>query len=124
MDTTQTTSSTERITRTKTAKRRTSTSEKYDKNMTINVTAITTSTVIGNIVQKATIRSGETTSTEAISKAPQVPEAKASGNGGEESVILDLLRSMYFTYRFMKGTLLKDLRSAVLVMRNRVCYAK
>lgn len=122
MDTTQTTSSTGRITRTKTAKRRTSTSEKYEKNMTINVTAITT--VIGNIVQKATNRSGETTSTEAISKAPQVPEAKASGSGGEESVILDLLRSMYFTYRFMKGTLLKDLRSAVLVMRNRVCYAK
>lgn len=122
MDTTQTTSFTERITRTKTAKRRTSTSEKYEKNMTINVTAITT--VIGNIVQKATIKSGEATSTEAISKAPEVPEAKASGSGGEESVILDLLRSMYFTYRFMKGTLLKDLRSAVLVMRNHVCSAK
>ena len=90
--------------------------------MTSNVTAITT--VIGNIVLKTTIRSGETTTTEAISKAPQVPEAKTSGSGGEESVILALLRSMYFTYRFMKGTLLKDLRSAVLVMRIHVCYAK
>ena len=69
--------------------------------MTSNVTAITT--VFGNIVLKTTIRSGETTTTEAISKALQVPEAKASGSGGEESVILDLLRSMYFTYRFMKG---------------------
>lgn len=122
MGTTQTTSSTERITRTKTATRRTSTSEKYEKNMTSNVTAITT--VIGNIVLKATIRSGEPTGTEAISKAPQVPEAKASGSGGKESVILDLLRSMYFTYRLLKGTLLKDLRSAVLVMRIHVCYAK
>jgi len=122
MDTTQTTSSTERLTRTKTVTRRTSTSEKYEKNMTSNVTAITT--VIGNIVLKTTIRSGETTTTEAISKALQVPEAKTSGSGGEESVILALLRSMYFTYRFMKGTLLKDLRSAVLVMRIHVCYAK
>jgi len=122
MDTTKTTSSTERMRRTKTATRRTSTSEKYEKNMTSNVTAITT--VIGNIVLKATIRSGETTTTEAISKALQVPEAKASGSGGEESVILDLLRSMYFTYRFMKGTLLKDQRSAVLVMRIHVCYAE
>ncbi|XP_067049303.1 uncharacterized protein [Acropora muricata] len=79
MDTTHTTSSTERITRTKTAKRRTSTSGKYEKNMTSNFTAITT--VFGNIVLKTTIRSGETTTTEAISKALQVPEAKASGSG-------------------------------------------
>ncbi|XP_074625711.1 uncharacterized protein LOC141883939 isoform X2 [Acropora palmata] len=79
MDTTQTTSSTERLTRTKTVTRRTSTSEKYEKNMTSNVTAITT--VIGNIVLKTTIRSGETTTTEAISKALQVPEAKTSGSG-------------------------------------------
>ena len=49
--------------------------------MTSNVTAITT--VFGNIVLKTTIRSGETTTTEAISKAHQVPEAKASGSGGE-----------------------------------------
>lgn len=120
--TTQTTSSTERTTTTKAATTRTSTSEKYGTNMTSNVTAITT--VIGNIVLKVTTRKGETTITEAIPKVPQVPEAKASGSGGEEDVLLDLLRLMYFTYRFMKGTLMTDLCSDVLVVRIHVCYAK
>ena len=48
-------------------------------------------------------------------KPAKKPKDKASGSRGEKEGILSLLRSLYLTYRFIKGTRWRNLSSSVVV---------
>lgn len=58
----------------------------------------------------------EPTSSASPPKVAKGPKSKASGDeGGEERVVIALLRSLYLTYRFIKGTQLRNLCTSVTV---------
>lgn len=82
-------------------------------NLTSNVTA--SITTIGSMILKVTTRSVEPTSTTAPPKVPKAPKAKASESRGEVQVIIDPLKSLYLTYWFIKGTLIRNLSTNVIV---------